>query len=141
VLDSPEMRAKGVTVQMQAHWAHVNTPVLAERRVGSSPSTCRSYLYCEVRRATDGLGSTPSRNAEFRRTLVENAVLRATQSPYGVRPLGGTRRGRRDARGVLVRRLGCYGETAAWYDAPSQLSAVTHAPRPQFCEYGPRSRC
>jgi hypothetical protein len=25
VLDSPEMRAKGITVQMQAHWAHVNT--------------------------------------------------------------------------------------------------------------------
>jgi hypothetical protein len=24
VLDSPEMRATGVTVQMQAHWAHVN---------------------------------------------------------------------------------------------------------------------
>ena len=130
VLDSPEMRAKGVTVWMQAHRAHVNTPVLAERRVGSPPSTCRSCLYCEVRRVTDGLGSTSSRNAEFRRTLVENAVLRATPSPYGVRPLGGARR---DARGVLVRRLG-YGETAAWYDAPSQLSAVTHAPWPQFCE-------
>ena len=68
----------------------------------------------------------PSRNAEFRQTLLENAVLRATQSPYAVRLLGGIRRGRMDARGVLVRTLGCYGETAAWYDAPSQLSAVTH---------------
>jgi hypothetical protein len=27
VLDSPGMRAKGITVQMQAHWAHVTTPV------------------------------------------------------------------------------------------------------------------
>ena len=33
VLDSPQMRAKGIAVQikalvqMQAHWAHVNTPV------------------------------------------------------------------------------------------------------------------
>ena len=35
VLDSPEMRAKGITVQMPAHWAHVNTPVLAERRGAS----------------------------------------------------------------------------------------------------------
>jgi hypothetical protein len=83
VLDSPEMRGKGImiTVQMQAHWAHVNTSrALAEKRVGSPPSTCRSYLYCEVRRATDGLGSTPSRNAEFRRTLTMGGALASAPS-------------------------------------------------------------
>jgi hypothetical protein len=40
-----------------------NKPVGAEKLAVSSPSTCQGY--CEVRRAAEGAGSTPSRNAEF----------------------------------------------------------------------------
>jgi hypothetical protein len=55
-----------------------------------------------------------------------HAALRATQPPYGVRPLGGTRhRMAVCATKVFVRRrLGCYGETAACMKGCSRLSAT-----------------
>jgi hypothetical protein len=34
------------------------------------------------------------------------------------------------ARGVLVRRLGCYGETAAWYEC-----IISNTPNPNACTY------
>jgi hypothetical protein len=43
--------------------------------------------------------------------------------------------------GVLVRRLGWYGETAASrMHAPSQPTAAKHAPWVQFCELRPVQR-
>jgi hypothetical protein len=52
-----------------------NKPVGAEKLAVSSPSTCQGY--CEVRRAAEGAGSTPSRNAEFKSaTCARGQVLR-----------------------------------------------------------------
>jgi hypothetical protein len=54
----------------------------------------------------------PFRNAEFSRYFAENSpcCVARRPEPYDVRPLGGTRV---RTRGVLVRRLGWCGETAA----------------------------
>jgi hypothetical protein len=74
------------------------------QRAVSSPSTCRSYKYCEVRRGAGGAGTGVAprqENAEFTstctgsdispRTVNPIALLRATQIPVGsARRLGGT---------------------------------------------------
>jgi hypothetical protein len=75
--------------------------------------------------------------------------LRTAQSPYGVRPLGGTRKVMIAYEGgVFLRRLGWYGETAAPrmlhpnYKPVAALpvAAAQHAPRPPFCELPPMQR-
>jgi hypothetical protein len=70
----------------------------------------------------------------------------APLEPCGVCPLGGTRQMTVacEGRGVLVRGLGCYGETAASRMLhPNRLRRNTHADRDHadlsFVSYDPRS--
>jgi hypothetical protein len=73
--------------------------------------------------------------------------------PYGVRPLDGTRH-IDSARGVLVRRLGCYGETVCsirtecvWLVRPMQRAkaALTitdgNQQRQEVCQPVTRTEC
>jgi hypothetical protein len=66
-------------------------------------------------------------------------VTSRRERPYGVHPLGGTQHRTVECKGVLMRRVGCYGEIAAWWNAPAQPRGCMKA-WPECCELRPIQR-